>query len=84
MVEAAEQVELGLHAPERLPGISMRLLGGLDLERFDGGGDEAEERQRLEAVIAEFAGECDIVLADCPGADTMLARAAHARAHPDH
>ena len=46
-----------------------------------GGGDEAEERQRLETVIAEFAGECDIVLADCPGADTMLARAAHARAH---
>ena len=34
-----------------------------------------------EVVIAEFAGECDVLLADCPGADTPLARAAHARAH---
>ncbi len=46
-----------------------------------GGGQDAEERPRLESVIAEFAGECDVLLADCPGADTALARVAHARAH---
>ena len=45
-----------------------------------GNGDEAAERQRLETVIGELASECDVVLADCPGADTSMTRAAHARA----
>ena len=46
-----------------------------------GEGEDAAERERLETVIAELAGECDVLLADCPGADTALARVAHARAH---
>jgi chromosome partitioning protein len=45
-----------------------------------GSGDDAEERARLEAVISELAEECDVVIIDCPGADTPLARAAHTRA----
>jgi chromosome partitioning protein len=44
------------------------------------GADEAGERERLEAAIGELTSECDLVIADCPGADTALARAAHARA----
>jgi len=45
-----------------------------------GPGEDAAERARLEGVIDELAAECDIVLIDCPGADTALARAAHTRA----
>lgn len=44
------------------------------------GTDEAVERERLEVAIGELAAECDLILADCPGADTALARAAHTRA----
>lgn len=38
-----------------------------------------EDEQALDRVLAEMA-ECAIVVLDCPGADTALARAAHARA----
>lgn len=40
---------------------------------------EGEDRARLDAVIESLADECDIILIDCPGADTPMARAAHAR-----
>ncbi len=41
---------------------------------------EAEEAQRLDAAVADLARESDIIVLDCPGADTNLARLAHARA----
>jgi chromosome partitioning protein len=39
----------------------------------------AEDEAALDAALATMAG-CAIVVLDCPGADTALARAAHARA----
>jgi chromosome partitioning protein len=45
-----------------------------------GNGDDAAERARLERAIDELAEECDVILIDCPGADTASARAAHSRA----
>jgi len=60
-------------SPVRIP-VRVMTLG-------TGGNDDAQERQRLETVIGELAGECDVVIADCPGADTALARSAHVRAH---
>ena len=41
---------------------------------------EAEERAALEAALDRLTGACEIVVIDCPGADTNLARLAHARA----
>src|SRR5262249_30172198 len=45
-----------------------------------GNSDDAAERERLETAVGELTAECDLVLCDCPGADTPLARAAHTRA----
>ena len=59
-------------------GASMALPRALTLA--PGGGDDAAERERLEIAIGELTGECDVVVADCPGADTGLSRAAHTRA----
>jgi chromosome partitioning protein len=39
----------------------------------------AEDAAALDGALAEMAA-CDVVVLDCPGADTALARAAHARA----
>ncbi len=41
---------------------------------------EAEERAQLEAAIATLSETCEIIVIDCPGADTNLARLAHASA----
>lgn len=41
---------------------------------------EAEDAQRFRAVFEMLARECDVVVVDCPGADTPLGRAAHALA----
>jgi chromosome partitioning protein len=41
---------------------------------------EEEERARFEAAMAELSGCCDVVVIDCPGADTSLSRLGHARA----
>jgi chromosome partitioning protein len=41
---------------------------------------EAEEKSRFEAAMRELSACCDIVVADCPGADTYLSRLAHAAA----
>jgi chromosome partitioning protein len=41
---------------------------------------EAEEKARFEAAIRELSACCDIVVADCPGADTYLSRLTHANA----
>ncbi len=41
---------------------------------------EAEERAALEAALDRLSAGCEIVVIDCPGADTNLARLAHARA----
>ena len=41
---------------------------------------ENEEVPRLDAVIGALAGEVDAIVVDCPGADTALGRAAHAKA----
>lgn len=40
---------------------------------------EAEETARFAAAL-DSLGECDIVVIDCPGADTFLSRVGHARA----
>lgn len=41
---------------------------------------EAEETERFEAAITDLSAQCDIVVIDCPGADTFLSRLGHAAA----
>jgi chromosome partitioning protein len=41
---------------------------------------EAEERARFDAAFAEVSANADIVVIDCPGADTYLSRHGHAQA----
>ena len=41
---------------------------------------EAEEKSQLEAALAELAETCDLIIIDCPGADTFLSRLGHAQA----
>ena len=41
---------------------------------------EAEERARFDAAFAEIAQSADIIVIDCPGADTYLSRYGHAHA----
>ena len=41
---------------------------------------EAEERERFAAAFAEVAKDADVVVIDCPGADTHLSRHGHAHA----
>jgi chromosome partitioning protein len=41
---------------------------------------EAEERARFDAGFAEVSANADIVVIDCPGADTYLSRHGHAQA----
>ncbi len=41
---------------------------------------DAEERTQLEAAIATLSDACEVIVIDCPGADTNLARLAHASA----
>lgn len=41
---------------------------------------EGEEARRLSEAIAALSAECDVIVIDCPGADTALGRAAHASA----
>ncbi len=41
---------------------------------------ERDEAARLDAALAGFAATHDIIVIDCPGADTFLSRHAHARA----
>ena len=41
---------------------------------------EAEERRAFEAAFKRLSACCDIVVVDCPGADTFLSRLAHASA----
>jgi chromosome partitioning protein len=41
---------------------------------------EGEDARRLAAAVAELSAECDLIVIDCPGADTALGRAAHASA----
>jgi chromosome partitioning protein len=41
---------------------------------------EGEEARRLAAAVAELSAECDLIVVDCPGADTAFGRAAHANA----
>ena len=41
---------------------------------------EAEERAQLEDAIATLSAACEVIVIDCPGADTNLARLAHASA----
>jgi chromosome partitioning protein len=41
---------------------------------------EAEERERLTAAFRELSRNCEIIVVDCPGADTHLSRLGHAHA----
>jgi chromosome partitioning protein len=41
---------------------------------------EGEEARRLANIIGELSHEADVIVVDCPGADTALGRAAHASA----
>ncbi len=40
----------------------------------------ADERRRFEAAMATLSATCDIIVIDCPGADTNLSRLGHAQA----
>jgi chromosome partitioning protein len=39
---------------------------------------DAEDQARFDAAIAELAGDCDVILIDCPGSHTGFSRMAHA------
>lgn len=41
---------------------------------------EAEERDRLDGAFAELSRNCEIIVVDCPGADTHLSRYGHCAA----
>ena len=41
---------------------------------------EAEERAAFEAALTDLSQDCDIVVVDCPGADTYLSRLGHSYA----
>jgi chromosome partitioning protein len=41
---------------------------------------EADERAAFDAAFAELAPDCDVIVLDCPGADTFLSRYGHAHA----
>ncbi len=41
---------------------------------------EAEERDRLETAFANLSRTCEVIVIDCPGADTHLSRLGHASA----
>jgi chromosome partitioning protein len=41
---------------------------------------EAEERARFDAAFDALSASCDIIVIDCPGADTFLSRYGHAHA----
>jgi chromosome partitioning protein len=41
---------------------------------------EAAERQALEAAFRDLSAACEIIVVDCPGADTHLSRLGHAHA----
>ncbi len=41
---------------------------------------EAEERAALDAALAALSADCEVIVIDCPGADTNLSRLAHAAA----
>src|SRR5262245_35618664 len=41
---------------------------------------ESEDARRFLAAIGDLAAESDVIVVDCPGADTALGRAAHANA----
>lgn len=41
---------------------------------------EAEERTAFEAALADLSRDCDIIVVDCPGADTYLSRLGHSYA----
>lgn len=41
---------------------------------------EEEERDRFSRALGELSRECEIVVIDCPGADTYLSRLGHAHA----
>jgi chromosome partitioning protein len=41
---------------------------------------EAEDKAALEAALRRLSATCEIIVADCPGADTCLSRLAHASA----
>jgi len=39
---------------------------------------DAEEKLRFDAAMAELSRQCDVIVIDCPGADTNLSRLGHA------
>lgn len=41
---------------------------------------QAEERERLEEVLAELRDQVDVIVIDCPGSDNYLSRLAHSYA----
>jgi chromosome partitioning protein len=41
---------------------------------------EAADAERFGAAVRDLSAECDVIVVDCPGADTPLGRAAHAQA----
>jgi len=49
-------------------------------ERDSRAAAEAEEDERFAAALADLSRDCDIVVIDCPGADTHLSRLGHGHA----
>ena len=41
---------------------------------------EAEERERLDTAFRELSRDCEVIVVDCPGADTHLSRLGHSAA----
>lgn len=39
---------------------------------------DAEEKSRFDAAMAELSAQCEVIVIDCPGADTNLSRLGHA------
>jgi len=61
--------------------LPMPVFASVHRSNFDNRLDaEAEERERFDAAFAEVSADTDIVVIDCPGADTYLSRYGHAYA----
>ncbi len=73
---AREAFAVSHHVDLPLPRRAAVLRSELDSRREA----EADEAARFNAALAELSTDCDIVVIDCPGADTYLSRLGHAAA----
>jgi chromosome partitioning protein len=84
----ARQATLSLYLAARAAfaaarGVALPMPRGIAVHRSDldsRAAAEADEAERFGAAMAALAGTCEIVVIDCPGADTYLSRLGHAQA----